>query len=67
MSVSTTLTLWCDFPDCPVWTYGPDNYRRSSDIRQGVKPFGWRRVKTPSGLKDYCPRHRILQPSPLAP
>ena len=54
MSTSKEVTLWCDAPDCPRWTYGDVPSTKSvRELRSNAKRRGWRYRDG----NDYCPEH----------
>ena len=59
MSVTRTLTLWCDVEGCHVWTYGDDlEHRTAADLRHTAKTMGWTRAYLLDGkAEDRCPKH----------
>ena len=54
MSIVHTADVFCDGPDCSLWTHGATEGRppKHSTARANAARDGWARI----GYKDYCPR-----------
>ena len=59
--ITSTLTVFCDFPGCPTWECGDGIERTKHELRRHTKPLGWAR-KRMGGINgnrwDLCPVHR---------
>lgn len=64
MSLTKSLDVWCDWPDCSEWTHGVVATAQWSGpaarlARAQARSNGWRRVQDPETAKwrDLCPTH----------
>ena len=56
MSITKTLDVFCDGPDCMNWTFGIVGSRPTAiEARRNAKKSGWGSVSVAGERSDLCP------------